>query len=140
LYRAKRYHLRNEAAKRFFAEFSKDPSRREAILREQAARRAARRNLVDPFVTEGVVPKPESVEEGIIGLPEYVYLIPDASSGGLWLRRPSQSERPRTDCDPVFGAGRMPTDNKLRQMALDIIDTAFLRLIDEICEDVLNED
>jgi hypothetical protein len=34
----------------------------------------------------------------------------------------------------------MPTDNELRQMALDIIDTVFLRLIDEICEDVLNED
>jgi hypothetical protein len=33
----------------------------------------------------------------------------------------------------------MPTDGELRQMALDIIDTAFLRLIDEICEDVLNE-
>jgi hypothetical protein len=82
LYRAKRYHLRNEAAKRFFAEFSKDPSRREAILRERAARRAARRNLVDPFVTEGVVPKPKPVEEGVIGLPEYVYLIPDSSSGG----------------------------------------------------------
>jgi hypothetical protein len=81
LYRAKRYHLRNEAAKRFFAEFSKDPSRREAILRERAARRAARRNLVDPFVTEGVVPKPEPVE-GVIGPPEYVYLIPDSSSGG----------------------------------------------------------
>jgi hypothetical protein len=81
LYRAKRYHLRNEAAKRFFAEFSRDPSRREAILREQAARRAARRNLVDPFVTEAVVLKPEPIEEGVIGPPEYVYLIPDASSG-----------------------------------------------------------
>jgi hypothetical protein len=34
----------------------------------------------------------------------------------------------------------MPTDGELQQMALDIIDTAFLRLIDEICEDVLNED
>jgi hypothetical protein len=34
----------------------------------------------------------------------------------------------------------MPTDSKLRQMDLDIIDTASLRLIDEICEDVLNED
>jgi hypothetical protein len=34
----------------------------------------------------------------------------------------------------------MPTDSDLRQMALDIIDTALLRLIDEICEDVLNED
>jgi hypothetical protein len=82
LYRAKRYHLLNEAAKRFFAEFSKDPSRREAILRERAARRAARRNLVDPFMTEGVVPKPEPVEEGVIRPPEYVYLIPDFSSRG----------------------------------------------------------
>jgi hypothetical protein len=82
LYHARRYHLRNEAAKHFFAEFSKDPSRREAILRERAARRAARRNLVDPFVSEGVVPKPELVEEGVVGPPEYVYLIPDASSGG----------------------------------------------------------
>jgi hypothetical protein len=34
----------------------------------------------------------------------------------------------------------MPTDNELQQMALDIIDMAFLHLIDEICEDVLNED
>jgi hypothetical protein len=34
----------------------------------------------------------------------------------------------------------MPTDSELRQMALNIIDTAFLRLLDEICEDVLNED
>jgi hypothetical protein len=34
----------------------------------------------------------------------------------------------------------MPTDSELRKMALDIIDTAFLRLIDEICEDVLNKD
>jgi hypothetical protein len=34
----------------------------------------------------------------------------------------------------------MPTDSELRRMALDIIDTTFLRLIDEICEDVLNED
>jgi hypothetical protein len=82
MYRAQRYHLRNEAAKRFFAEFLKDPSRREAILRERAARREARRNLVDPFVTEGVVPKPEPVEEGVIGPRDYVYLIPDASSGG----------------------------------------------------------
>jgi hypothetical protein len=71
-YRAEHYHLHNEAAKRFFADFSKDPSHREAILRERAARRAARRNLVDPFATEGVVPKPELVEEGVIGPPEYV--------------------------------------------------------------------
>jgi hypothetical protein len=82
LYCAKRYHLRNEASKHFFAEFSRDPSRREAILRERAARRAARRNFVDPFVTEVVVPKPEPVEEGVIGPPEYVYLIPDAPPGG----------------------------------------------------------
>jgi hypothetical protein len=34
----------------------------------------------------------------------------------------------------------MPTDNELREMALEIIDVAYLRLIDEICEDVLNED
>jgi hypothetical protein len=34
----------------------------------------------------------------------------------------------------------MPTDSELRQMALDIIDIAFLHLLDEICEDVLNED
>jgi hypothetical protein len=34
----------------------------------------------------------------------------------------------------------MATDSELWQMALDIIDTAFLHLIDEICEDVLNED
>jgi hypothetical protein len=44
------------------------------------------------------------------------------------------------DYDPVFGAGRMPTNGELRQMALDINDTAALRLIDEICEDVINED
>jgi hypothetical protein len=42
LFCAKRYHLRNEAAKRFFAEFSKDPLRRKAILRERSTRRAAR--------------------------------------------------------------------------------------------------
>jgi hypothetical protein len=34
----------------------------------------------------------------------------------------------------------MPTDNELREMDLEIIDMAYLRLIDEICEDVLNED
>jgi hypothetical protein len=79
-YRAERYHLHNEAAKRFFADFSKDPARREAILRERAARREARRNLVDPFVPEGVVPKTEPIEEGVLGPSEYVYLIPDASS------------------------------------------------------------
>jgi hypothetical protein len=87
LYRAKRYHLRNEAAKRFFAEFPRDPSHREAILTERAARRAARRNLVDPFVTEGIVPKPEPVKEGVIGPPEYVYLILDTSSGGPVVTR-----------------------------------------------------
>jgi hypothetical protein len=49
-YRAERYRLHNEAAKRFFADFSKYPARREAILRERAARRAAKQNLVDPFI------------------------------------------------------------------------------------------
>jgi hypothetical protein len=44
------------------------------------------------------------------------------------------------DSNPVFGAGRMPTDSELREMALEIIDMAYLRLINEICEDVLNED
>jgi hypothetical protein len=34
----------------------------------------------------------------------------------------------------------MATDSELRQMALEIIDMEYLRLIDEICEDVLNED
>jgi hypothetical protein len=34
----------------------------------------------------------------------------------------------------------MPTDSELPEMALEIIDTAYLRLIDEICEDVLNKD
>jgi hypothetical protein len=79
-YGAERYRLHIEAAKRFFADFSKDPARRDAILRERAARRAAKRNLADPFVPEGVVPKIEPVEEGVLGLVEYVYLIPDASS------------------------------------------------------------
>jgi hypothetical protein len=41
-YRAERYRLHNEAAKCFFADFSKDPAHREAILRERAARRAAK--------------------------------------------------------------------------------------------------
>jgi hypothetical protein len=31
-------------------------------------------------VTEGVVPKVELIEEGVLGQPEYVYLIPDAPS------------------------------------------------------------
>jgi hypothetical protein len=34
----------------------------------------------------------------------------------------------------------MPTDDELRQMALDIIDVAALHLINEICGVVLNED
>jgi hypothetical protein len=46
----------------------------------------------------------------------------------------------RTDSNPDFGAGRIPTDSELQEMALEIIDMAYLRLIDEICEDVLNED
>jgi hypothetical protein len=38
---------------------------------------------VDPFVPEEVVPKIEPIEEGVLGLPEYVYLIPDTSSESL---------------------------------------------------------
>jgi hypothetical protein len=38
--------------------------------------------LTDPFITEGIVPKPEPVEEGALGPPEYVYLISDASLDG----------------------------------------------------------
>jgi hypothetical protein len=34
-------------------------------------------------VPEGVVPKPEPIEEVVLGPPEYVYLIPDTSSDGL---------------------------------------------------------
>jgi hypothetical protein len=34
----------------------------------------------------------------------------------------------------------MPSEEELPQMALDIIDVAVLRLIDKICEAVLNED
>jgi hypothetical protein len=79
-YRAERYRLHNEATKRFLADFSKDPAHQEAILRERAARRAAKGNLADPFVAEGVVPNIEPVEEGVLGSPEYVYLIHDASS------------------------------------------------------------
>jgi hypothetical protein len=37
-YYAELYRLHNEAAKRFFADFSKDPTCREAILRERAGR------------------------------------------------------------------------------------------------------
>jgi hypothetical protein len=82
LYHAKHYQVLNEAAKRFFVEFSKDPSRQEAILRERAARRAAKRNLIDPFVTEGIIPKLEPVEEAAIGPPEYIYFVLDASLDG----------------------------------------------------------
>jgi hypothetical protein len=38
-------------------------------------------------MTKGVVPKPEPVEEGVIGPPEYVYLIPDSSSGGIMVTK-----------------------------------------------------
>jgi hypothetical protein len=72
------YQVQNESAKRFFAKFSKDPERRNAILRERAACRAARCSSIEPFVDKGVVPKLEPIEEGIVGPPEYVYLIPDA--------------------------------------------------------------
>jgi hypothetical protein len=86
-YYAKRYQVQNESAKRFFADFSKDHSRQEAILRERAARRVAKRSLIDPFVDKGVVPKPEPVEEGAIGPLEYVYLIPDALSDGATVAK-----------------------------------------------------
>jgi hypothetical protein len=74
----------------FFAEFSKDLKCRDTILRECAARRAARRGSVKPFVDEGLVPKSEPVEEGIIGPPEYVYLIPDASPEGTAIVKTKQ--------------------------------------------------
>jgi hypothetical protein len=71
-------------------EFSKDPERHDAILRECAARRVAKRGLVGPLVDEGVVPKSEPVEEGIIGPLEYVYLIPNASPGGAAVVKTEQ--------------------------------------------------
>jgi hypothetical protein len=80
-YRAQSYQVWNESAKCFFAEFSKDPGRRDAILRERAARQVPKRDSIEPFVDEAVVPKSEHVDEGIVGPPEYVYLIPDASPG-----------------------------------------------------------
>jgi hypothetical protein len=98
--------------------------------------------LVDHFVDEGVVPKSEPIEEGFIGPPEYVYLIPDASSVGVVVAKTEQMivSACAPDHDPIFGAGRMTSDGELCQMALDIIDTVVLHLIDEICEAVLNED
>jgi hypothetical protein len=63
-------------------EFSKDLERCDAILRERTTHRAAKRGSIEPFIDEGVVPKSDPVEEGIIRPPEYVYLIPDASPGG----------------------------------------------------------
>jgi hypothetical protein len=62
-----------------------------AILRERAARRAAKRSLIEPFVDEGVVPKLEPVEEGVIGPPRYVYLIPDALSEGAAIVKTEQT-------------------------------------------------
>jgi hypothetical protein len=41
-----------------------------------------KRDSIEPLVDEGVVPKSEPIEEGVIGPPEYVYLIPDASPRG----------------------------------------------------------
>jgi hypothetical protein len=35
---------------------------------------------VDPFIPERVVPKIEPIEEGVLGPPKYVCLIPDTSS------------------------------------------------------------
>jgi hypothetical protein len=46
--------------------------------------------LVGPLVDEGVVPKSEPVEEGIIGPLEYVYLIPNASPGGAAVVKTEQ--------------------------------------------------
>jgi hypothetical protein len=91
LYRAQRYRVRNESAKRFFTEFSKDPECRDAILRECVARQAVKHSSIEPFVDEGVVPKSEPVEEGIIGPPDYVYLILDASSGGVAVVKTEQT-------------------------------------------------
>jgi hypothetical protein len=90
-YRAQRYRVRNESAKRFFTEFSKDPERRDAILRERVARWAAKRSSIEPFIDEGAVPKSEPVEEGIVGPPEYVYLILDASPGGAAVVKTEQT-------------------------------------------------
>jgi hypothetical protein len=47
--------------------------------------------LIEPFVDEGVVPKSEPVEEGVIGPPEYVYLILDASSEGAAVVKTDQT-------------------------------------------------
>jgi hypothetical protein len=69
---------------------SKDPEHRDAIHRERAARRAVKRGSVEPFVDEGVVPKSEPVEEGIVGPPEYLYLIPDSSPGGAAVVKTKQ--------------------------------------------------
>jgi hypothetical protein len=74
----------------FLCGFSKDLARREAILKECAARQAAKCSLIEPFVDEGVVPKSEPIEEGVIGPPEYVYLIPDASSDGVAVAKTEQ--------------------------------------------------
>jgi hypothetical protein len=68
-YRAQRYEVWNKVEKRFFAEFSKDRIRRDSILRECAARRAARRLATGPFVGEGSVPKAKPIKEGIISPP-----------------------------------------------------------------------
>jgi hypothetical protein len=79
-YCAQCYQSQNETMRRFFVEFSQDPARRDAILREPVARQAMKCAAAGPFVKEGLVPKPEPVEEGVVGPPEYVYLIPDVSS------------------------------------------------------------
>jgi hypothetical protein len=47
--------------------------------------------LIEPFVDEGVVPKLEPVEEGVIGPPRYVYLIPDALSEGAAIVKTEQT-------------------------------------------------
>jgi hypothetical protein len=47
--------------------------------------------LIEPFVDEGVVPKSELVEEGVIGPLEYVYLISNASSEGVVVVKTEQT-------------------------------------------------
>jgi hypothetical protein len=60
------------------------------ILKDRAARRAAKRGSVEPFVDEGLVPKSDPIEEGIIGPPEFVYLIPDALPEGTAIVKTEQ--------------------------------------------------
>jgi hypothetical protein len=67
-YRAQRYRVRNESTKCFFAEFSKNLERHDAILRERAARRAAKHGSIEPFIDEGVVLKSSLLRRVLSGL------------------------------------------------------------------------